>query len=130
VQSGFPEARALPALVDVCVRASRLRAALDHAEPYLRRHPDAWRVRHLVASLHLALGHRARALAELARVVADERADAAALYLHGRLLLDEPGRQAEAQASLAAYLSRAPRGPHAGEARIALAAATTAQVTP
>lgn len=124
VRSGYPERRALPALIDVCIRASRLRAALDHLEPYLQRHPDAWRVRHLVASLHLALGNQTRALEELSRVAADPRADAAALYLHARLLQEAPGRELEARASFAAYLERAPRGPHAAEARLALAAPT------
>ena len=47
-------------LVRVCIASSRLRAALGHAEPFLRRHPDAWQLRYLVAAIHLALGAAGR----------------------------------------------------------------------
>ncbi|HEY8431529.1 MAG TPA: hypothetical protein VIL20_24280, partial [Sandaracinaceae bacterium] len=55
IDRGYPEERALPALMAVCVEASRLTAALAYAEPFLARHPTHWPLRLLVASIHMGL---------------------------------------------------------------------------
>jgi pilus assembly protein CpaF len=42
---GFDEGRVIPPLMEVCVRASRLSAAIGYAEPYLESHPSDWPLR-------------------------------------------------------------------------------------
>ena len=50
VREGYPEQQAVLPIVRVCAEASRFQAALDHALPFLRHHPLAWRLRIVVAS--------------------------------------------------------------------------------
>lgn len=72
VQRGMPLEQALPLLVDVCVRASRISAALHHAEPVLRAAPHNHRLRFVVASLYLALSRPDDAMRELRLVLQSE----------------------------------------------------------
>ncbi len=65
VARGLPMPSALPLLLEVCLRASRISAALHHAEPVLRGTPDDHRLRYLVASLYAALNRREDAAHEL-----------------------------------------------------------------
>lgn len=125
VRAGYPHERALVALVEACLAASRLRAALVHAEPYLRRRPDAWRVRLLVGAIHAALGDDARARVELERVTTQLPSAVDAHYLLAILLHERLHDTAGAGASFRAYLAHAPHGPHGAEARAWLAEHTT-----
>jgi tetratricopeptide (TPR) repeat protein len=122
IARGYPEARALPALLRVCVASSRLRAALGHAEPYRQRNPDAWSLRYLVASIYLGVGESDRARESLERVIADAPRQADPHYLLGIVLRDELGDRAEAARHFASYLALAPRGAHAAEVRAAVRA--------
>lgn len=121
IDRGYPEDQAMPMLMQVCVEASRLVAALEYAEPYLMRHPSQWSLRMLVASIHIGLGHDERARDELMRVIEDaEDEPAQAHYLLGALYRDE---LEDPQASLLhfrRYLELEPDGPHRDEARAAL----------
>ena len=69
IQRGYPEREGLRALLHVCIRGSRLRAALDYAHPYLGRHPEDWPLRFLLASVHIGLGEGQTAYEHLERVV-------------------------------------------------------------
>jgi Flp pilus assembly protein TadD len=125
VRAGYPRERALVAIVDACLASSRLRAALAYAEPHLRRHPDAWRVRLLVAAVHAALGRHERAVEELHRIT---QAHPTVVEAHHELavLYDEQlGDEHAARRSFHAYLAHAPDGEHAAEARAWLAARST-----
>lgn len=122
VRAGFPHERALVAIVEVCLVQFRLQAALAYAEPYLRRHPDAWQVRLLVATVCAALGRHERAAAELRQVTRDSEGAAEAHHQLAVLLDEELGDEAGARASFSAYLVHAPGGRHAAEARAWLAA--------
>lgn len=113
---GYPEDEAMPLLLRVCIASSRLQAALSYAEPYLERNPDAWPLRHLVASLHLALGHAERARDELMRVIQTAPDQAEPYYLLALVLRDGLGEPEQAAPLLARYLELAPDGPHAREA--------------
>jgi predicted Zn-dependent protease len=121
VRAGFPERRALVAIVDACLAASRLRAALNYAEPYLRRHPDAWRVRLLVASIHAALGHDLVARDELRRAGAHPDAAPETHYFLAALLDQRFGDEVGARAGYSTYVALAPAGEHAAEAAAWLA---------
>jgi tetratricopeptide (TPR) repeat protein len=112
---GYPAERVLPALLKVCLASSRLRAALDYAEPYLRQHPEQDALRFLVANIHAGLGQSELALAELERLLQNNAAFDQAYFLRGTLLFDRDG--GGAIEALRAYLDLAPRGVHAAEAR-------------
>jgi tetratricopeptide (TPR) repeat protein len=121
VRQGYPEARAIVPLVQVCIASSRLRAALDHAEPFLRRHPSAWRLRYLLATIRLALGDAPAAAKELTRVLAQRPGEAQPRYLLGVIERDAFGDEAAARRDFGAYVELAPRGAHAAETRAWLA---------
>jgi tetratricopeptide (TPR) repeat protein len=122
IARGYPEERALPALLRVCVASSRLRSALVHAEPYLERHPTAWSLRFLVASIYLGVGDPERARASLERVIADAPAQAEPHYMLGVVLRDEVGDRPGAARRFERYLALAPGGAHAAEVRAAMPA--------
>lgn len=126
MQRGFDEDRVMPTLLAACVRSSRLSAALSYAEPYLERHPDAWSLRLLVATIHMGLGEPGRAHAQLVRVVEDHPDEPTVFYMLGVLERDELEDLASARESFRRYLDLAPEGEHAAEARAALARAATA----
>jgi len=123
IDRGYPEDRAMPVLIRVCVAASRLRIALGYAEPYLERHPDAWSLRYVVATIHLGMGDGVRARHELERVVQAAPEEPDPHFLLALVLRDEAGDPAGAEQHLRRYLELAPEGHHAAEARDALSRA-------
>lgn len=117
VARGYPEDDAIGPLVAVCLQSTRLRAALSYTAPYLKRHPDAWPLRYLAASIYLALEHPDQARRELEQVLEDAPRHAPSRYLLGVILRDHLGALDEAAAAFRAYLELAPAGPHAREVR-------------
>jgi hypothetical protein len=83
IRKGYPERRALPTLMRVCIASSRLGSALQHATPYLRLHPEDHQLRFLVASVLIGLSRYDEARSD------GEHADAH--YLLGLLLRDHYG---------------------------------------
>lgn len=117
VRAGAPESRAIVPLVQACVGSSRLQSALEHAVPYLRRRPGAWRLRYLVAAIQLALGRTPLAIEELARVRRDRPEAAGPHYLAAVIARDQLGDPLSAADAFDAYVRAAPNGEHAAEAR-------------
>lgn len=117
---GHAEEQVMPVLIRVCLASSRLRAALGYAEPYLERHPDAWALRFLVASIHLGLGRPEDARAELERVVREKPRQAEPHFLLAVVLRDAFGESDSARPHFERYLELAPEGEHATEVREAL----------
>jgi tetratricopeptide (TPR) repeat protein len=116
--------RVLPALVALCVRASRLRAALGYALEDLRQRPEDFRLGFLIASLHAALEQPADALRMLERVVQLRPDWPHAHYLRARLYRDSFADYVGASLAFRAYLQCTPAAllPHeAQEARAFLA---------
>jgi len=114
---GYSEDAVMPLLIAACVRSSRLSAALRYAEPYLDRHPDAWNLRLLVATIHEGLGDAEQARRHLLRVAEDQPTEPTASYLLGVLSRDAFHDGEAARAYFARYLELAPDGDHAAEAR-------------
>jgi hypothetical protein len=117
VRAGAPASRVIVPLVQACVSSSRLQSALDHALPHLRRHPDAWRLRLVVAAIQLALGRSHVAQDEIERVLRVEPRAARAHYLSAVIARDVRGDERAASAGFAAYVRAEPDGEHAAEAR-------------
>jgi len=117
MERGFPVERALPTLLKICVAASRLNAALRYAEPHLRDHPMDYRLRTLVASIHLGLGNLDDAEVHLEEVIEHAPSDAPAYYLLGMLHREQYGDPLAGEAYLERYLELAPNGAHAAEVR-------------
>jgi tetratricopeptide (TPR) repeat protein len=115
-QSGSPDFEVTPLLVDVCVQDQRYRAALQYVQDYLRRHPRAYRLRFVQASLLSAIGEVARAREELEKVLSANPRHADAHYSLAVLLRDELGSHLEADEHFRSYLELRPRGAHAEEA--------------
>lgn len=117
---GYPDAEVIPRLMDVCIGASRLSAALGYAEPYLTQHDDDWALRLLVATLQMSLHQNEPARGNLERVLADRPDEAAAHYLLGVLLRDRFAATTDANVHFSRYLELDPAGRHAGEARMSI----------
>lgn len=116
---GYDADRGLPLLLQVCLSNSRLRAALDHAEPYLRDHPDAETLRYLVATIHVGLGQTNEARVELEQLLRANAESSDAHYLLG--VLDSDGDVESARTHFRTYLDVAPKGERAPEVRSRLA---------
>lgn len=117
IESGYPHADAIGPLLAACIASMRLRSALGHIEPYLRRYPLDTRVRYVAAALHAALDQPAHALAEVDRVLRSAPDTLDALYLRGVLMRDAFLDRTNATQSFEAYLAQAPHGEHAPELR-------------
>jgi tetratricopeptide (TPR) repeat protein len=119
IERGYDRGKALPLLLDACLSSSRLRAALTHAEPYLRDHPEDDGLRYLVAIVHMGLGQTSAARLALDELLRrNEKSPEAHLVLG---ILDFSSDPITAREHFLAYLELAPRGERAAEARSRLA---------
>ncbi len=119
LQHGYDRGKVVRSLVEVCVKSSRLRAALLYAEPYLRDHPDDHELRYLVAAIHWALGEGEIARKQLALLVHLAPTMGAPHYLLG--VLDTEEDPDKAVRHFEQYLEVEPRGSRAAEVRGRLA---------
>lgn len=119
IDRGYDHGKALPLLLRVCLSSSRLRAALTHAEPYLRDHPEDDPLRYIVAIVHMGLGKMDEARLDLTELLHHDGSNADAHLLLG--ILDSRTDTASARDHFRSYLDLAPHGKHAGEARSRLA---------
>lgn len=117
MQRGMPEARALRQLINVCVQASRFRAAVSYARPYLERHPHDWALRYLVGTILEGLDEHQAARREIEAVLADNARHAEAHYLLANMLRERFNDPVGADVHYRQYLELAPDGAHAEEAR-------------
>ena len=115
IEMGADRERLLPLLLKVCLSSFRLRAALNHAKPYLREHPEDDPLRYLVATIHLGLGEKEEARKRLEELVERNPTNVDALYLLG--VLDSEIDPDRAREYLQRYLELSPSGRHAAEVR-------------
>lgn len=120
LNAGASPQKVLPALLRVCVAGSRLRAAANYAEPYLRNHPEAKELRYLVATLHVSLGQERAARLHLEKLLKEDVTFSDAHYLLG--ILDQASEDPEsALLHFRQYLAVARHGEHAPEVRSRIA---------
>jgi tetratricopeptide (TPR) repeat protein len=115
IEKGAKGADLLPTLLRVCLSSSHLRAALNHAQPFLARHPDDDQLRYLVASIHLSLGQHDEAKATLELLLLRKPEHPDAHYLLG--VVEAESNVDSAREHFRAYLEHAPNGRHAPEVR-------------
>jgi tetratricopeptide (TPR) repeat protein len=135
LNQGYPEDKALPLLLRVCVESGRYQVAIDYAEPYLRKKPREHQLRVLVGSLYSAIGDHARARASYETALVAAPDDPVSHYALAVLLRDQFHEVVSADQHFREYLRIAPEGPHAAEARDSLlkevpAPAPSASATP
>jgi tetratricopeptide (TPR) repeat protein len=106
----------MPLILEACIRDQRFRAAVEHGQHHLKRHPSDHAVRLLLASIHGVLGEPDLARRELERVIAARPDWAQAHYALAVLLRDEIGNLSEADAHFREYLRIEPDGMHRAEA--------------
>lgn len=112
---GYDRDVVTPLLLKVCIAGSHLRAALNHAEPYLRQHPEDERLRFLVATIHLGLEQRDEARSNLEQLLRENSEYADAHFLLGIIDFDTDGDSVREH--FLTYLTLAPHGSRAPEAR-------------
>ncbi len=117
MQRGHPEPIVLRQLMNVCVQASRFRAAVAYARPYLERHPHEWALRYLVGTILAGLDENAAARREMEAVIADNATHADAHFMLATLLRERFNDPVGADVHYRRYVEIAPEGPHAEEAR-------------
>jgi tetratricopeptide (TPR) repeat protein len=110
----------LPQLIASFVRDRQYRLALQHAEDYLRAHPNAHTLRLLSGAIHEALGNYAAAV-EQYQLVAERQSERPDVhYVLGAALLKQGISRSEADACFRKYLDLAPHGRHAEQAQALL----------
>ncbi len=117
IDSGANADVVLPMLLRVCISEQRYWVAIDYAEPHLRRRPDDYRLRFVVASLYEVIGDTKMARAHLERVLDDKPEYADAHYAIAVLIRDGEHDVVGADAHFREYLRLEPKGLHAEEAR-------------
>jgi len=119
-EAGASPAEVLPLLIAVCVQSQRYRAAVTDARDFLRQHPNASRLRFVLASLLAGLGDFPAAVDELKRLVSVEPEHDLGHYALAVLYRDRLHHAERADQEFRTYLQLAPSGPHAEEARASL----------
>jgi tetratricopeptide (TPR) repeat protein len=120
LDQGADPKETLPLLLHVCVSEGRYRVAIDYAEPQLKKHPEDYRLRFVIASLYATVGDTHTAVEQLQQVARAQPEHAEAHYALARLLRDEEGDVVNADLHFREYLRLRPAGPHADEARASL----------
>jgi tetratricopeptide (TPR) repeat protein len=115
LREGYPGEEVLPPLLRVCLAGSRLRAALNYATPYLKKHPDAVWLRYLVATVYLGLGQPLHARENLLAIEGQAPYAARVQYLLGETEWEGFGDAAAAAGHFREYLRVEPEGAYARE---------------
>jgi tetratricopeptide (TPR) repeat protein len=103
LERGYPAARVLPVLLDVCSKNARQGMAVSYAAPYLQLNPGDFQLRYRVATLLFELGRYDQARSELSRVLDSAPNHARAHYVLALILRDHVGDAAQAARHFAAY---------------------------
>jgi tetratricopeptide (TPR) repeat protein len=115
LREGYPGEEVLPPLLRVCLAGSRLRAALNYATPYLKKHPDAVWLRYLVATVYLGLGQPLHARENLLAIEGQAPYAARVQYLLGETEWEGFGDATAAAGHFREYLRVDPEGAYARE---------------
>jgi len=107
-------------LISVCVMGQRYRAALGYADDYLLRNPSDHEVRFARATIAVAVGETELARADLSELATAQPNNPDVHFALAMLLRDDLAELPEAREHFARYLSLAPNGAKAAQARDAV----------
>ena len=119
-KDGVPTQQVLPKLLGLYAADGQYRLAIEESETYLRRRPSDQRIRRCLAALYVAIDAVPEAVHAYETLVLDQPRDAEAHFALATLLMDAGGQRGRANTHYQAYLTLAPRGPHAEEAHARL----------
>ena len=117
IERGANDIEVFPLLIRVCVQDARYRLALKHAEEHLRKHPGDTDALRIQGSLYYAIGDGPRAEEILLRVAGLAPRDSETQFMLAVLYRDMLKDRVRARARFQQYLTIAPNGKHAEEAR-------------
>lgn len=120
IDAGADPRVVMPLLLDVCIKNSRYRSAIQHAENHLRKHPGDVGTRLVLGSLYVAVGEVQGGRSALEQVVLAKPDEAQAHYALAVLARDHDNDPRKADAHFREYLRIRPAGEHAEEARASL----------
>jgi tetratricopeptide (TPR) repeat protein len=120
LEQGADAETVVPKLVAAFVRDRQYRLALQHAEGYMRQHPNADVLRLLTGAIYEAVGNYAAAVEQYEVVLGRHNARADIYYVLGAALLKQGSSRLEADARFRKYLELAPGGRYAERAQAAL----------
>jgi tetratricopeptide (TPR) repeat protein len=117
---GASDRQVFPLLLEVCVRDNRYQSAATYAEYFLRKHPNDYHMRYVLATLYIGLEDVERARAEFERLLKAKPQHAPAHYAFAVLLRDNLHDLSAADHHFREYLRIDPRGQHSQEASSSL----------
>lgn len=126
IGKGYPREKVLRDLLDVCIASSRYQTALQYAREHLADHPKDWKLRYVIATLHVAVGHDGEAEHELQRIVGS-KPEMPGPHHSLAVLFAEKHEDDLAEHHYRRYLELEPDGRHAVDARAWLRARETRQ---
>jgi tetratricopeptide (TPR) repeat protein len=119
-QRGVAQRAVMRRLLSLYAADGQYRLAIDRAETFLQQHPAELSVRQCLASFYAAVGAVAGAIRAYEEVLAQSPDNADAHYALASLLHDAGLQRASMDAHYRAYVTLAPHGRHADEARAGL----------
>lgn len=112
---GYSARVIIPELIRVCVSASRLRAALAYAEPYLLENHDDAGMHYVVGAMYAALGDTQKARVSFLAALRPPHQQYAAAFSLAKME-QVIGNSMQSRKYLRFYLKNAPNGMYAGQA--------------
>jgi len=120
ISAGAKPTVVLPRLLKACIASGDLRLASEYAETELARHPDDAHLRFVTGALHAQIGNRLDAKKHLVQAASELKADPTVQFSVGAFFRDDLADKVEADPYFRAYLTLAPKGEHAAEAKASL----------
>lgn len=117
LKAGAHEDVAFPLLMRACIDQKNYRLAVEYVEATLARHPRDARLRFLAGALHGMVGDSARSRERLVRAAKELPDDAEVQFAVGVFFRDDVNDVAAADPYFRRYLTLAPEGAHAEEAK-------------
>jgi tetratricopeptide (TPR) repeat protein len=117
IAAGGKSSAILPHLLKACISSGDLRLASEYAENELARSPDDAHLRFLTGALQAQIGNRPAARDHLVRAATQLKADPGVQFSVATFFRDDMQDRIEADPYFRDYLSLAPKGEHAAEAR-------------
>jgi len=118
--AGATSKQVLPRLLKACIASGDLRLASEYAETELSRRPDDAHLRFVTGALHANIGDRLEARKHFVQAATELDGDPTVQFSVGAFFRDDIKDKVAADPYFRAYLTLAPTGEHAAEAKASL----------